>query len=352
MNRIAHFTVALLLGVLPLSGCAGSSDDTSRGEFSQLELPTATATAGAREQAASIIEITAESERPIDRANAAHATLHMEPEQAKALLTSLLNDPDPRVQFAATVNAGRLKITDFAERYRAMADGNDKLLRVGGTFALHRIGDQSTSQRLADYAEDTDPMIRENTARVLGLLDEPSAVRILRPMRGDSDGEVRIAVAEALWRLGDEDGFKQLAGYLVHPDEQVRTVGVSGLAQHNDPRVPRLLMGKLDDVNPYVRLLAADALAKFKDNRGYPLIVEAASAQPTDPAKRDDIIVAESRRALAAAALGDLAQGQADAILNRLLNDESTLVRINAAAAVLKLPSEGAVAASSNGSGR
>ena len=334
----------LLIAALLLAGGCTSGASSAGKPLEKLDLGSSRVGESEREKAMSIIELAADSPTPVDRANAAQAAQELPTERAEVVLAKLLMDPDARVRFSAAMSGGKMKLAEFEALYRSMSTGESPNGRVAGTYALHEIGQQEGLEAFRELAKHESPLVRANTVLVLGLIGGEEAAEILRPMRADDDQEVRSAVAEALWRLGDEVGFRQLLGFAMHSDERLRWFATSALPLHKDPRVHDLVVGRLSDTNPYVRLVAAGSLAKLEDNRGYPLLIEAADASPDTvqlsgkPSLIEREIVAEQSRALSAAALGDLGQGKAGEVLGKLLDDNSPVVRINAAAAVLRLP--------------
>lgn len=262
---------------------------------------------------------------PIGRANALEAVEHLPRQSALELLTEGLSDPDARVRFAAAMAAGRLRLQELKPQLEAMAEGSSPNGRVAAVFALHRIGDTSRSQRLAEYALSDDVLVRANTAVALGLLDEPTAVRLLRPMREDPDSNVRLNAAEALWRLRDAEGFEALLAASISGFSDDRVLGTLALAAPADARAQPALEGKLTDDYVEVQLAAARGLGALGSDRGYSV----AAARLNDKDAR--------RRAMAALALGEIGRLDAQPRLRPLLADADSYVRLAAATAALKI---------------
>jgi HEAT repeat protein len=260
---------------------------------------------------------------PLLRANAAEAAGDSLPD----VLTTLLDDEDARVRFAAAMEAGRRRV-DSPEVRAALvrlADGESPNGRVAGVFALHMLGDTSRSQRLAAYARSLDPVVRANTAVALGLTGEPSAVPILQKLAAEADGNVRLNALEALWRLDEPDAFPPLLAASLNQFADDNVIATQALGVRDDLQARAALRGKLTDDYPEVRLAAARSLGLLGSDAGLGVVLDAVD---------DD---AWRRRQLASAALGAIGRSDTQPSLETLLADESPAVRLAAAAAVLEL---------------
>ena len=278
------------------------------------------------ERARAIVREAAASDHALLRANAVETLQHLPREEAKAAIGSALDDPDPHVRFAAAMAAGRLRLTDFHDELRVLADGPSPNGRVAAIFALHRIGDTSLSHRLEDYAFDADPLVRANTAVALGLLEEPSAKVLLEPMMmEDIDPNVRLNAAEALWRQRSVTGYEAVLAASISQYADDRVLGTLALAAPHDLRALPALEGKLTDDYAEVTLAAARGLGELGSDRGYAVAV--AHLDDEDP----------RRRSMAALALGSIGRTDAQTHLRPLLNDSEPSVRLAAANAILRI---------------
>ncbi|HEX7949165.1 MAG TPA: HEAT repeat domain-containing protein [Candidatus Limnocylindrales bacterium] len=188
--------------------------------------------------------------------------------EARAALTTALDDADPGVRVAAI-------------------DALASLDRVGtdpaGPGPAPTLGD-----RLAVRLDDPDERVRAAAVRALGRLAGESGAIRLEALAGDPSLDVRAAVAVA---LDDADGGvrRRVAGLLADPSPDVRqatveaVAAVGGLA-HGETIAP-ILIGALDDDSLRVRRTAANLLARrTADTDGVVDVLRAGSPRAQDAA--------------------------------------------------------------------
>ncbi len=273
------------------------------------------------------------SEDPQFRANAAEAAESLPTSTATELLVPMLQDEDPVVRFTAMMAIGRQRLGG-QQLWGPLADlvrGPSPNGRVAAMFALHRLGNTSFSQGLANSTKSTDPVVRSHAALALGLTGAPSAARVLEPMLADPDATTRLTAAEALWRLGDQDGRDRLMEASLSGFSDDSVIGTLALGVHPDPAVFAMLMGKLTDDYDEVQLAAARALGMLGSDAGFGLARGFTASE------------VPRQRGMAAAAMGSIGRADAQPDLARLLyNDEDPNVQLAAAAAILELDDAGA----------
>lgn len=279
------------------------------------------------ERAAAEVAAAAQADDPLRRANAAEAAQHLPRGEAESLLLERLGDDDARVRFAAAMAVGgeRFDSPAIRESLEQLVAGESPNARIAGLFALHRLGDTSRSQAMAEATLSSDPVLRANAAVALGLTDEPSAVDVLAPLLTDRDGNVALNAAEALWHLGDERGLEPLVIATVNQHADDNVIGTLGLSARSDPRVRQALRGKLTDDYVEVRLAAARALGRVGSDAGYGVAM--AAIDKGNPLQRG----------LAARAFGDIGRRDAKAMLAPLLAADDANLRLAAATALLQL---------------
>ena len=327
IRRIAVFSATLLA----LSGCATTG---GRG---------ATPDAALRRRSVDALKAgLGYAANPAVRALSVEALRWCPDEQAMPWVRTALLDDHPAVRFAACVAIGERKDQGGMGGVRQRVGDSDAGVRVAALFALHRLGDESQTQRIPVYLlENPDAAVRRNAAMLLGLMGEKSAVKVLAGAMKDRDPGVRHYALEALARLGNAEAKQELtfmANSGVGADE---TFAVQALAGSGDPRVEDTLRYKLQAA-PHLetKLAAARGLALLGRSDGYQLaltsltLMRATVHDPEDDPQGQVLRV----RLLAAAAVG--AMGNTDALpaLGGMLEKSSDpRVQIAAAQAILRI---------------
>ncbi|MDX2116116.1 MAG: HEAT repeat domain-containing protein [Planctomycetota bacterium] len=314
-----------------------------------------------REQALQMLTEAALSTEPLIRANALEA-LQAAPNRAENIFRAGLQDENPGVRFVAAYSVGQLKLRSSATFIEPLLSDPDPRVRAAAIFALTALKKTVDPSPLATMLDDADPLVRGEAARILGELKNPSAIPMLKAataradrrnatVYGASDERVyqaervfQLQVAEALVKLGDQqsvhalraalypatrEGFESAAlaavmlGNLNDQKASSQLVDlieqrVPGSPESKDPRQAQYVQPR------EVRLAAAGALARM----GFPdgLYVAEMYAGDEDPAVR----------AQAAYVQGEAGKKASLPALEEAMRDPSPLVRVAAAAAVLK----------------
>lgn len=326
VRGIIALGITMFLGGCAASGKAGTSTDATLRRRALEALK-----AGLTYQA-----------NPAVRVQSVEALRWSADEQALPWIRSALLDEQPAVRFAACVAIGERVDKPGMDGVRQKLRDSDAGVRVAAMFALHRLGDESQTERIPVYLlENPDPGVRRNAAMVLGLMGEKSAVKVLAAAMKDRDPGVRNYALEALARLDNAEAKQELsfmANSGVGSDE---TFAVQALSATGDPRMEDTLRYKLQSAaHVETKLAAARGLAKLGRNDGYGLAIT--SLTSTRPALNDPEDDPQGQvlrvRLLAAAALG--AMGNADALpaLSDVLEKSNDpRVQIGAAQAILRI---------------
>jgi HEAT repeat protein len=266
-----------------------------------------------------------EANDPVLRAQALEAMSKTREPDAQQYIAKALADKSGLVRFAGALAAGDLKLAPLYATLKGMANDADLDVQVAVRYALHRLGDASLTQEIAQLGQNPKRSVRLNAAMVLGLMENKSAVKVLHPMLAtDDDAGVRLQAAESLWRLGDEEGLRVLVAATVSQYSSDQMLAVRALAAPRDERVKQNLIGRLignegDVTWIELQLASARALGMIGADEGFNIALEGA----TKPDPR--------QRALAALALGDIGRTDAQPALAKLLKDDNAYVRIAAA---------------------
>jgi protein-S-isoprenylcysteine O-methyltransferase Ste14 len=186
---------------------------------------------------------------------------------------------------------------------------------------------------------------------------DPAVDPILELLEGDDTG-LRVLAAEALARLPAERAVPALCAAVSDPDENVRFRSAVALGAVGSARAVPSLLPLLDDSVPHVRLVALnqlaalgsavvlerapqylegeevwtriggiDAVGTLGDGRGVPLLVPRLR-DPADAVRREAVV-----------ALLRIGSARARPALERALTDDDWEVRVYAAEALKRLPS-------------
>lgn len=265
---------------------------------------------------------------PVLRAQALEAMSKTRDPDAQEYVAKALADKSGLVRFAGALAAGDLKLKALYPALKKLATDADENVQVASRYALHKLGDATLSQEIAQLGQNPKPGVRRNAAMVLGLMENKSATKVLTPMlSADTDPLVRLQAAESLWRLGDEEGLRVLIAATVSEYSSDQILAVLGLAAPRDERVKQNLLGRLigndgDVTWVELQLASARALGMIGADEGFNIALDGATKN--DP----------RQRALAALALGDIGRTDAQPALAKLLKDDNAFVRIAAALAI------------------
>lgn len=342
MNRL----IVLSLGIMV---CASSPSmaQSREGPDAIAALDQALAQSSLRDKAIASIVALSQDANPIFRANAIEA-MHPVPDRALPLAQRGLSDPSPVVQFAAVVTAGMFKFESLRPAIRPLLESPDPSVRAAAIFALHHLGDTVNLNPLAELLEHREPGVRANVATLLGLMEDKSAIPMLKqaadaPLpRSEAEraAVVRCQFAEAIVRLGDDSELDTLRASAYNTVGEVRVLAINAMGAVADRRMMPALRqflrspqagAKPEDgqmtvtVEPVeVRLAAAGALARMGDYGGLNTVLPLCS----DP---NPVV-----RAQAAWVLGWFADGASEAQLAQMVGDPIPLIRIAAAASVVR----------------
>jgi len=265
------------------------------------------------------------------RANALEG-LHPVPQRALPLTSRLIDDPNPGVRYAAVVTAGMLKFDSLVPMIRPLLKDDNTSVRAAAIYALNAIGESVDLTPLAGMLERRDPKLRSNVAQLLGMLDDPSAIPMLRraatlpmPRASASDlAVVRIQVAEAMAKLGDDKALDALRAGAFSQFDEVRVLSVIAMGAVGDRRM-EVALEKLASSPPVeLQLAAAGSLARLGNTEYLDAVLTAAD--------HENMIV----RGQAAMTLSYFNDETSLKKLAGMLDDPQAVVRVSAAAAILK----------------
>jgi HEAT repeat protein len=286
---------------------------------------------------------------------AAFETLHaLALREAVPAALSALGDGDQRVRAAATLLLGDLGGSELGDMIRPRATDAEPLVRAAAARALGLVRATRAEPDFSRLLGDPVPAVRAAAAEGVAEAGWRGAVPQLVALLGDSDSDVQAAAARALGVLGDpasapallaafrraEPGLGQvimtavaqvdrgrlseIVDVLLERDDGASRLAVAQTIGTLKPPLPvELLEMLLRDQVPEVRAAVAEVLVRVEGDRAAGLL-RFALADPEDlvRARAIDSLVRLDRREAA------------PAVLDRLANDPSALVRERAALAV------------------
>lgn len=246
-----------------------------------------------------------------------------------------LADVNDGVRFGAVVTAGKFRMKGLAPTLEHLRGDPSSSVRAAVLFALQRCGERVDLSPLATMLKNADPTLRANAALLLGRLGQSSALPMLKDiarlgqspyMSARDHAMVKIQIAEAMILLGDEGGRDPIrtAAFSQHEyQREVRVMAVRMLGELGDRAYSGALLPLLSRDPVELRVAAAEALARLGGQHGL---------DPVLGACRLDVPI----RAQAALALGWFDDPRAGRARVGLLDDEAEVVRLAAAAAIIR----------------
>jgi len=281
--------------------------------------------------------------RPDVRANAIEGASFLPRRSAEPIVALGLSDANEGVRSVASMVAGRMALANLRPTLKGLTLPEESpFVRCSAIYALHEIGDQPDLTPIASFLlEHEDIKISSHAAFVLGELGNNSAVPMLEQgavRRWPRESPIarriyRLQIAEALIKLGQTEEFDAVrsALYPSRPEElEATALAVQILGEVGDRgSIDQLIYmadGKTGLPMPAeVRLAIAGTLADLGlRNGGY-------IADAYDDHEMDVL------RAQAASVYGSIRRREHLGTLGVLLNDESPLVRVAAAASIIRI---------------
>ncbi len=296
-----------------------------------------------RERALDVLEQAARDDNPQIRANAIEA-LSSAPTRAGAAVSAGLRDQNEGVRSVAAMVAGRAKLKHLAPSLHTLLSDKSPYVRASAIYALSNMGEPVNPTPLGLILfSDPSPRVRSHAVFVVGELGEKSALPMIRtaastPIPRASQVENRLfqlQAAEAMVKLGDDTRLEPIIAALfpASPEDLEATAlaaQILGQLGHkpvvndlNNLAGGSYMGGKMP---AEVRLAAASSLARLGRPQNVALVADEFRANE-----------AQVLRAQAASVYGELKDQSQLAKLEPMLKDGSGLVRVSAAAAILKI---------------
>ncbi|WP_461414639.1 HEAT repeat domain-containing protein [Gemmatimonas sp.] len=181
------------------------------------------------------------------------------------------------------------------------------------------------------YANDPTWYVARNAAGLLGESRSQSAVVDLARLLRHTDTRVRVAAVVALGQIGGPGAMARLESVLFDavPDVRNRALSIVFAAPDADPLADRMMLAVQEESTLEYQLEIIAALSNVHTPRARQKLIEMTMARTRS---LDDLQI----RLAAIGALGTGHRPAADAVLRDLANDEHSLIRERAAAALAR----------------
>lgn len=247
----------------------------------------------------------------------------------------LLNDRIVPVRFLAAVAVGDLEYALAKGDIIKLLRDQDENVRIAAAYTMVKLGSAEYFKVICSAAANNDQTVRANAALLLGKSGKKESLRYLywTLRQKDSADKVVLQAAESIALLGDEQIYPKLWTRLISAYADDRVVGIRGMGALATEQAKNALVTMLDDSILEVRLAAAEQLGRLRDPTGEVEVLGVFNKNLTanmDPESKERVEV------LTAMAIGAIHTNSLTRFLPQLIKDESKLVRIAAAKAVLQ----------------
>jgi HEAT repeat protein len=334
--RLLKWSVTVAVVACIAAGCQGR-----KAELKTTQVDSASAVAAAR----NTLFRQARSTDAEARTRAIETLGLMVGQEAGSVLLENLKHPAVAVRFSAAMACGDVRYAPAGPVVREMLanESTDQSIQCAAIYCLHRLGDDTYTDRLAKILYDGQPEARANAALVMGKLGLAAGVRPLYDrLKTEHDSRVQFQIAESLAALRYERSFGLLTSkaWVGEPPEQLMAVQALGRTR-NERAKTELIQAYQPDRPPPVRLAAAAGLARMGDNRGANIAMKA--IQDPEGFAKDcvgkSVKLTEAQKAqyqtLGALALGEMSEPGVVDVLMPLLNAKDPTVTIAAAKSIL-----------------
>ena len=254
-------------------------------------------------------------------------------------LTEALNQPQTKL--TAVEALAYLRQPETIEPLLTVVNDGDAEIRKIAIEALGSFRDSRIMEALISALQDTDSRVRKESVIALGVrgndYDPNSVAEALSPILSDINWEVASHCAIALGRMGTPNALNALDQHLNHsltPDPLKKSI-IQGLSYHETPQNLAILTKNIQQQPLTMVQELLTILGRWKTEEHKPEIVETlTTVYQQTPQWQQEIPL---KQALAVA-IGNLGMAEGKEILQQLIQDETSIVKLHAQAALKKLP--------------
>lgn len=185
-------------------------------------------------------------------------------DEAVAVLSTAVNDDDPRVVAEAAKGLGLLRVKAAVPALQQLA-GKGGNLGQTAIEALGEIGDKRAVGTLEQLAAGTDKFVEAQTRYALARLGQKGMVAALeKSLLGDpGDGKAAVLAAYYLVKLDKNTGVAYLDALARKPGEPLAALAAEALGKTDNPRAVLPLVEAMTSPDPAVRLMCARGLSRL-----------------------------------------------------------------------------------------
>ena len=252
-------------------------------------------------------------------------------------IAELLKDPVVPVRFATALAIGDLQYKASDKNLRKFLNDPDINVRIAAAYALCKFGEQQYLSVIQASTKEDDQTVKANAAMLLGKLKSTESLPVLYQLKDspNSNDTAAFNAAEAIARIGDEKIYPKIWAMLISAYADDRYMGTRAMGALGGAKGAGALLTMLEDEVLEVRLSAAELLGGLGDPSGKMIVLEYFTQAGSKDEKQ--IFAIDTRNAIAALAIGQIADAKLTEYLPRLLKSESPAVRLAASKSVFIL---------------
>jgi HEAT repeat protein len=250
-------------------------------------------------------------------------------------VVKLLKDDYVPVRFLAAIAVGDLEYRLGEGQIEDLLGDRDQNVQIAAVYAMNKFRPNGGTERIRKALGSEDQTVKANAALLLGKADDKKSLKFLYWVlrHKDSEDKVRFQAAEAIARLGDRRIYPKLWSMLISAYADDRVVGIRAMGALGTDEARNALITMLDDDVLEVRLAAAAELGAIGEKTGEAEVLDVFKGRAKMDTSREDI---ERVYVLSALAIGRIQTPALHKFLPGLLENDSKMVRIAAAKAVLQ----------------
>lgn len=288
-------------------------------------------------RALEIIEQALSNAEPRIRANAIEVIAETRQIKLMPKVEKLLKDESMPVRFNAAMAIGDVQYKLAKKTVSQMLNDTDINLQIAANYAMIRLGskDKSYEQNIYKALTNVNQTIRANAAAILGKLGNQNDLTKLYWVLKDpaSEDMVRFQALESIAKLGDEKVVAKIWPNIISSYNDVRVLGIRALGELGSQNAKEIIITKLDDDVLEVRLAAATQLGRLNDKTGEEEVLKVFKENLTSGLSKPDL---ERVNFFTTLAIGEIATESLTKYLPSFLENDSKLVQLAAAKAVLQ----------------
>ena len=320
---------SLAFTVMFVFGCNQSPQTTYR-------RPDSTFVNNLMPEAVQILKQSLADQNPYIRVNAIEAVATTRQISLMPKVQRLLKDEFVPVRFAAALAVGDVEYRLAKRQVMQLLKDTDENVKIAAAFAMYKLGSTESFELLRKAITNKNQLVRANATMLMGKSGDKRAIEPLSWVMKDENShpKVRFQAVESTAMLGDKEILAKIWPMLISAYADDRAMGIRALGALGTTKAKDVLITKLDDRILDIRLLAAGQLGMLGDTTGLPQVRDAFTNKSltADLDKRG----LERVNMLAAMAIGQIGDASLTKFLPQLMQNESKLVRLAAAQAVLR----------------